>query len=167
MVDFRAISDLQAQLRELGLVPVRILVSSTQVGNIGGGEDNLVSGTLVANTLLHESSRYEVYAAGRFAANANAKQVRLYHGSTVLVDSGSITPNAQRWEIRASVMRRTSQTDTNANASFVTEGAARTGVLTRTAPVASLGADILLKITGEGVATDDIILDQVIMKAIG
>ena len=56
--------------------------SVTAVGNVGTGEDDLITYSLPANSLASNGQTLRVHAWGTLAGNANAKTLKFYLGST-------------------------------------------------------------------------------------
>jgi hypothetical protein len=61
----------------------------TDVGNVGTGEDDLMSYTVPANTLAADGDRLEIDANYTFAANANSKTIKFKFASALSLDYGS------------------------------------------------------------------------------
>ena len=59
-------------------------VNTTAVGNVGGGQDDLMTYTLPGNTLVAAGDTLKIRAAFQFATNGNTKTVALLLGSSVL-----------------------------------------------------------------------------------
>lgn len=132
------------------------LLNTTPVGNVGGGTDDLMSGTLFAGILGLNGDRLHVHAWGTFANNANAKQVLLVLGSTTLLDSGSSVAFVNTpWELRATIIRKTS-TSQEVLATFWVNGALVANVMTRTAATENLATNLTLKLQAAGTSNDDI-----------
>ena len=71
-----------------GLGPVkRLYASVTTVGNVGAGEDNLITYELPDGLLTADGYGFVIEAGFTFAANANNKRIRAYLGSTSLFDT--------------------------------------------------------------------------------
>lgn len=63
------------------------------IGNVGAGEDNLSSLTIGAETMNGSNLYLNIKGGGFTAANANNKRFKFYVKTTVVIDSGVITPN--------------------------------------------------------------------------
>jgi len=59
-------------------------VDTTTTGNIGGGEDTLITYTIPASVLASNGDHIEFDTWGSFAANANTKDLKVYFGATVI-----------------------------------------------------------------------------------
>jgi hypothetical protein len=59
---------------------------ATPVGNVGAGEDDLLSHSLAANTLL-STQRLEMRASGSTANNVAAKTLKVYFGATAVLSA--------------------------------------------------------------------------------
>lgn len=140
-------------------VPIRCLnVNVTDTGNVGAGEDDLHTYTLPAGTLGRDAESVEVEYALTFAANANNKRVRAYFGATAILDTGAGAQSGGTLVIRARVFRTGAATQ-KAHASFACTIGSAFGVSTAnlTTPAETLANAITIKVTGEGVANNDIV----------
>lgn len=62
------------------------------VSNVGTGEDDLYSDTLIANQLATNGDKIQAYYAGYLIASATAtRRLRIYFGGTLIYDSTAIT----------------------------------------------------------------------------
>lgn len=125
--------------------------------NSGSGETDLASCTITAGLVQNNGDAIRLQFSASFAANANSKQVRVYFGTTLLWDSGSIAANSGRITV-ALTLYRTGATAQNwesisaGHPSLITDHA-QGGTAAETwasAPV--------LKVTGQGVSSTDITL---------
>lgn len=130
-----------------------LYINVTPVGNVDAGEDDLMTYTLPANTLSANTYGVRITAFGALAANGNAKTVKLYFGSYV-VSTFSGTSSNIRWEATATIFRSgaTSQIGTG---SFQAGNALSNLPLNE--PTETLSGAVVIKVTGEGVATNDIV----------
>jgi hypothetical protein len=136
-------------------------VQTTPVGNVLGGEDNLMTYTLFSGTLDSQNTGIRITAWGSTAANANNKTIKLYFGSTVLVTSATAAFNNQAWRIVADVYRYTSASAQVANAVFTPDAPAAglNIVVTNSTPAENVASSSpVIKCTGTSAAaaTDDI-----------
>lgn len=143
--------------------------NSLSVGNIDAGVDTLMSFTIPGKTFFprtrttEKSQCLRICAWGGFAANGNNKTVILDLDGTTLLTSGVITPNDKRWYIEAVIIRTGINTQQyNAQGLFDTTIVNSGGGLTKTE-----ADDLIIKVTGEAVATDDILQRGFIVESIG
>lgn len=145
-----------------GLSPVSKL---TTVGNVGVGEDDLITYTMPVYTLNMDDMAIHVVAWGTTAANANNKKVKLFLAGGLVLDTGAIAANNKDWRVEAYIYRNTSTTlRTTAWGEF-------NGVII---PVQNTnvigGADFtvtnVVKCTGEATANNDIVQDGLLIKFI-
>lgn len=133
--------------------------SITAVGNVGAGEDPLISQAIAANVLAVDGDRLVGEFSGTFAANGNTKRLKLHFGSTVVWDmTAAYAPNNHIWVVRFTIVRTTATTQ-NVYATFTSSiGATLTtaaGVTTASETLTS--GTITLKMTGEATTTNDIV----------
>lgn len=139
----------------------------TQTGNVLTGEDVLASYSLPANTLTANGMGLRIEAWGSFAANGNAKRIRFrFHtANTNLVFDSTATAYQGIWRFSGSVTRTGAATQKG-------EGILHVGQSNTGGAVASYMGNILtlnqtltsgsltVEITGEGVATNDILIES-------
>lgn len=144
-----------------------IYASSTEVGNIGGGEDDLMTYTLPANTLARNNSYIEIETGFFIDAVGSNKTVKCYFGSTTFYDSGAQAVGSNTWiQIRAVIMRigATSQIATSQVVSSNTSN-----MLTRadtTAMSETLSNNLTVKCTGtsSGASTNAVLQKLMTIK---
>lgn len=131
-------------------------VNTTPVGNVGAGEDDLISSSLTAATLANSGDCAEITAFGTFAANANLKQVKLKFGATTVFATGAAALNGGSWHISAKVVRTGASTQI-ASATFNGNVTVVTADATYSEPAETLSGAVTIKCTGEATADNDII----------
>ena len=80
-------------------------VDTTTTGNVGGGEDDLISFTVPANTLANDGEFLEFDCWGTFAGNTNPKRLRGLFGSAPLIDSTALVLNGVDWRAHGKIVR--------------------------------------------------------------
>lgn len=140
---------------EHGGLTYRLNTNTTEVGNAGVGEDNLISYTLPANSLSTNGYGVRITAWGTTANNGDAKTVKLYFGSVILTTSLTIN-QASVWHIEAMIFRTASNAQDYV--AKLSQGGSTTiqdieqGTLTETD-----SSTITIKTTGEATSDNDII----------
>jgi hypothetical protein len=139
-----------------------LTTDSTSKGNIGTGDDILITYFLERNTLSVDGAYLEITAYGTFAPNANNKEVKLLMGFTELITTGSNPINDGSWIIKSTILRTSSNTqqiitETNSNDSSARNVKYIDGT-------ENLNTTLVIKCTGEGTNTDDIIQKGLIIK---
>ncbi len=129
-----------------------IHVNTTTVGNIGVGEDDLMSYTMPANTLNKDNRTIKIQVWGNFGATGNSKTVNIYFGGTVV---GQIVTSAGAgdWNFEMTVVRSAlnvqkvyTKGNYNGSSSYSYQvGLGKTD-----------SASIIIKCTGTGTADNDI-----------
>jgi len=89
----------------VGRSPVTLSANSTPVISAGAAETNLITYSVPANTLTNSGDRLIIRASGRFAATANAKQIKLILGSETILDTTSQIVNSGSWVIEGEIIR--------------------------------------------------------------
>jgi hypothetical protein len=93
---------------ENALVGGRIFYSTTPVPNDSNNYGNLIEYWLPANSLSSDGSHLEISGWGEFASNANNKQLLVYFGSTLLLDTGTVAANGGSWLVNVKIIRSSS-----------------------------------------------------------
>jgi len=89
----------------IGRSPVTLSANTTQVISAGSAETNLITYSVPGNALTNSGDRLVIRASGRYAATANAKQVKLILGSETILDITSQIVNSGAWTIEAEIIR--------------------------------------------------------------
>lgn len=132
-------------------------VDTTPVGNVGAGEDTLITYTVPANTLDTNGQYLHFVASGIFAASLNTKRVKAYFGSAVLIDTGALAITAAgNWLVDAYIIR-TGATTQRCVARFISDETALNAEATYVDATETLSGTIILKCTGTATADNDIV----------
>lgn len=151
------------QLVYLRAARLRLTVDTTQVGNVGAGEDDLMTYTLPAGTLSQDGYGIRFLMAGSTAANANNKTIKLYWDGASAGALVNGTHNNLDWLVEGMIIR------TGATAQIVHgRGQVNAGVayLVTTTDAATLSGAVILKLTGEATANDDIVQNLMLVEMI-
>lgn len=134
--------------------------SSTSTGNVGAGEDDLITCSLAANSLATNLDSLDLVAAGTFAANGNNKRIRVRSvegaNNVVLLDTTALGFNGADWSVRCT-FARTASTTFKSTCSVSTSSAllvSTTDYVTGTFTFANAGT---IKLTGEATADNDVV----------
>lgn len=150
-----------------------LFVSTASTGNVGTGEDDLVSFTIPANTLAVNNQSVWFRAYGNIANNANNKRIRCYSGASgtnTVLDTGAAfipTGTAGVWRMEGRIFR-TGDSTQKAVAEFLMSSA---GTLTPAAMVSNITASlnqtlssaVVFKLTGEATSNNDITIESLIV----
>jgi hypothetical protein len=131
----------------------------TAVGNVGVGEDDLMTYAVPANALAVSNEQIFAIALGSFAANANSKRVRAYFGSDLIFDSGAAAFNAGRWKLEICIYRTGAATQ-RAFVNWVSSNATLAIDMETSTPARTLSGANTLKVTAEAVADNDVVQDN-------
>jgi len=135
----------------------------TAVGNVGSGEDTLITYTLPSAVMSTDEDVIEIEAFGTLAANGNSKNIKLYFGSQVIFTTGAVASNAKDWHIKATVVRSGAATQVITSA-FSGDTVLVTQTADYVAGTQSLAASVVIKCTGEATTTNDIVQQGLIVK---
>lgn len=134
--------------------------STTNVGNVGTGEDDLSNVTIGANLLGTDNDRVEIEGSFTIANNADAKTIKLYFGSLSLTFDAT-TDQSGKIVARATVIRISSTTQ-DVYATFnETNSSGNTYVTTGSE---TLSSSVIIKFTGQGTTTNDIVQNTFTVK---
>lgn len=143
-----------------GVQPCKDLVTNTTtVGNIGAGEDNLMSYTVPAATLGTDGNRVEFRSAGTIANSVNAKRIRIKYGSTTILDTGAAgvpISAAINWSVSGECIR-TGATTQKCSATLGTSNATFQSFAGYSTAAETLSGTVIFKLTGEAVSDNDIV----------
>jgi hypothetical protein len=139
-----------------------IASSRVSVGSVNAVETDLFLGTLTGKGFVANGNIVRMKVSGDFAANANAKALKCYVGGS-LVFSGSTNNNAGGWTVEVETWMETKATSPSLSTirSRVIV-CANDGTINYMRTPASItqtvdsNDDLILKVTGTGVATGDI-----------
>ena len=130
-------------------------VETTQVGNVGSGEDVLYTYTLPADTLNTNGEFIRGRISGIVANNANLKSIVLTFGATDILSRNTTTPTiGQGYTIDWECIR-TGATTQKCNATF--SGSDGLASAYYTAAGETLSGTVAIVLTGEATSNDDII----------
>jgi hypothetical protein len=157
---------LTARLRN-AIVPLAVI--TTQVGNVTTGEDDLASYTVPGGTLSVNGDSLWFEASGSYAANTNNKSVRVRFGTsgtTLLGLEFSATVTGGEWVIRGRIIRTGAATQKGYFAGLHTHPGLTNPeprVDSQSSLDQTLSGDVVLKVTGEATATNDILLETFVV----
>lgn len=130
-------------------------VDAADSGNIGAGEDVLWTYTLQQDRLYYDEQTLRIRVAGSNTANGNNKRLKLKFGATNIVDPG-INGITGTWIMDCDITR-ISNTVQKCNCAVT----ALSGTHTVLSDIAeTLSADVVIQLTGEAVANDDIVKES-------
>lgn len=139
-------------------------VDTTTAGNTGAGEDNLKTYAIPANTLTVNGQSIISTCSGTYAANVNNKVIKIYFGSTLIFNSGSVSTSGAHWNLQTEVIRTGASTQKCVvvfNHSNISVGS-----VTYTTATENTTAGINLRVTGESLASasNDIVSEMFRVK---
>lgn len=140
-----------------------VAVSTSNVGNVGSGEDNLITYLLSQFRITTTFCGLRITAWGITANNANAKTLKMYFGSQVILTFAFTTSQANTWRAVAEVF--STGTDAQDYVAQLTQAGTASGsdVESGTATQDD-GAAITIKCTGEATADNDIVQQGMLVE---
>lgn len=139
-------------------------VSTTAVGNVGAGTDDLQSYTMPASVLSVDGRCLRITAWGTTANNVNAKTVTLDLGSQVIMTQALTTSIAGTWRITALITRTGSSTqDVFAELLQLTTIVHKQTV---TAGTQTDTATIVIKCTGAATTDNDLVQEGLLVEIV-
>jgi hypothetical protein len=147
------------------LIPVKVNYTNATAGtaNVGTGEDDLMTFSLPASSLFLNQQAIEIIAWGNTGNNANNKRVKLYFGSTVLIDTGTAGAQARDWELRAVVTRLSATSQQGIARGNFNQASLASDF---TSPTETLTSAVTIKVTGEGTSDGDITQRGLIVRGL-
>jgi hypothetical protein len=132
-----------------------IIGASTPIASAGASETNLISVTIPPHTLTNTQDRATFRTTGRFGATANAKEIKVYLGSEVILATGSQIVNSGAWTIEGEIIR-TGNTSQSVNAEFHGAGVTLFTTASSIDLAQTNGINTALKVTGTAAGDGDI-----------
>lgn len=130
-------------------------VNTTAVGNVGAGEDDLITYSVPANTMATNGDSIEFEMAGSYAANVNTKRVRIKYGATTMLDTTALAINNGAWSCKGRIVRTGAATQ-KYYIQFFTDNALLVASTKQGTAAETLSGAVTLKATGEATSNDDI-----------
>lgn len=130
----------------------RLTTITALVGNVGAGEDDLMSYALAAGLLATDGQAIRVTAVGIKANNANAKTLRFRFGGTILAAVALGTSAAAVWRMVVEIVR--TGATTQYGATITVDNAVM--LAGNGYPAEALSGSITLKCTGDATSNNDI-----------
>jgi hypothetical protein len=151
-----------------GTVAGGINAQSSAVANSGGAETNLMSYTLQANHFNVNNKAINIKAWGTLAANANSKTIRFYVGATLVLtfntSASDLNWKADIWLIRSSATAGKAMSRIEVGPK--TDSPITDNRLQHEGAIAhTWTSSALLRFTGQGVASSDIVQDMMVISA--
>lgn len=140
-----------------------ISTNTSDVGNVGTGEDNLMTYSIPAGKLANDGDYLEFTMTLIFAANVNAKEVKLYYGATNFYASTAQIQNGGSMEIKGTIIR-TGATSQRITFSQVNNTTLFPDYADYTTASETLANAITLKATGEATSNNDIVQKILLVK---
>lgn len=143
---------------QIARVPGIINTSTTTTGNVGTGEDTIYSYTVPANVLSTNKDTLVGNIFGTLAANTNGKRFRLKFGATTIIDENLSfgAGLAGRWDIDFRIVRTGAATQ-KCYATLRTSTTGNTYFSYYTTAAETLSGTVILTLTGEATADNDIV----------
>lgn len=136
---------------------------TTEVGNVGTGEDDLITYSVPNGFLQKDGNRLEFEACIDLAANANSKQIKAYWGSQEIYDSTAQTQNGGTIIIAVTVIRTGAATQ-KVGVRVNTDASNYSNTANFIDGTQSLAAAVTFKCTGEATSDDDIVQEYLTVK---
>lgn len=138
---------------------------TTNTGNVGTGEDNLLTYVIPAGRLCARGTGARITAWGTTANNANAKTLKVYFGSQVILTTALTISIAGVWRVQAEVI--STGVDTQDYIAQLVQGGTTLNDVESGTATQDDGAAITVKCTGEATADNDIVQEGLIVELIG
>lgn len=133
--------------------PVLTRVKLDRIGNVGAGEETLLQLFIPPNFLRNLGDNLFIHATTIIAANANAKTSKLYIGGTVVAGRSASDNNS----VHDMYVRAYSRSSGIWSVGLTANLAAANQIVQQQDIVISPYLPIELKLTGQGVAANDVI----------
>jgi hypothetical protein len=147
-----------------GTLSGRVNSDSTNVGNVGGGEDDLKTFPIPANTLAVNGQVLRYTAFLLTAANGNNKRIRVKFGASTVLDTGVVTWNSVPVRVVMEIMRTAVGTQ-EVMAVLLANGV--TPFVGFASATETLSGSVTAKITAEATANDDVVQLTQFVETVG
>lgn len=149
-----------------GGVPLNI--NTTAVGNVGAGEDDLMTYALAASKLATVGAGVRVRLWGTTANNATAKTLKVYFGAAAALSLALTISQAGRWMVELTVIKTGASTQ---DVSVLLHECTAALAAAKAAHVITTGTEtdtaaITIKATGTGGADNDLVQEGMIVTYI-
>lgn len=125
------------------------------IGNVGTGEDNLLSFVIQANVLANNGDYFECDVFGEFAANANNKTLKCKLGASTIFNTGAVAFNTSNYRLNVKILR-TGASAQKCIATFWSTDATTPFLQEINTTAVSLASNQTVQFTGEATSNDDI-----------
>lgn len=145
-----------------------LYTNTTAVGNVGAGEDTLMTYPLVANVLSANGKAVRVSFSGIAAANANTKTAKFFFGATsITLYSGAAADF--RWAGVATIYRTGAATQYISIRMNLDDSSSFQGRAYETTAAETLSGAVTIKLTGQSgsSATDDVVQKSMMVEVVG
>lgn len=138
-----------------------LVTNTTPVGNVGAGEDDLMTYSLAANKLANDGDYLEFRLVFTFNTNANSKQITLYFGATDFYTTGAQNQNDGSLVLEGEIIR----TGASSQLISIKQIGSSSSLFVTKSEYAGASEDltmpVTIKATGIGVSNNDI--QQILM----
>jgi hypothetical protein len=129
-------------------------VNSTDVGNVGGGEDDLMTFLVPAGLLANDGDSIWFETEFTTSENANSKELKLYFGSDVIYDASSLSAAGGSMVVMGRIIRTGAATQ---KIMFSVTSLNDPDTSSFSSATQTLSSAIVFKATGTAVADNDIV----------
>lgn len=133
-----------------------VFIYTTPIGNVGAGEDDLMTYPVTGGTLVNTNDTIRFHCSGQWAGNGNTKQLKAYFGTSQSFATGAQAFNNTDWVIDVEIIRL-SATGQLANVRWSSGDTLLTSSAKVSFPVETLSGTVVFKLTGEGVNNNDVL----------
>ena len=130
---------------------------------MGAAETTLMEYDLPASAFTSPFETIRITAFGDFAANLNNKRLKVYFGSAIILDTGVHAPNQKNWHIQSNIVSVGASAQ-HASTFIISDDSLIGTYSSAASPSEDSANSINIKVTGEGIADDDIIQNGFIVE---
>lgn len=141
----------------------KLTVDNTAVGNVGTGEDTLISYSLPASTLFQNGAGVRITAWGTAANVAGTKTLKTYFGTQVIATDSLTASQVDNWKVVATVWR-TGLSAQEYESEFLQSGTITQTILERGTSTQDQSTALTIKCTGEATNDDDIVQNGLLVE---
>lgn len=142
-------------------------INVTPVGNVGVGEDTMMSYSLPANSLSENGKAVRATVWGYTSSNANAKTIKFYFGTELLGAYNPVANELNYWRAEIVMTRYSAAIQAKfLNATIINNNLVSLADISVGSAAEDETAAILIKATGQGTDNDDVVQSGMIVEFI-
>jgi len=143
-------------------IPISYIVTDKKSNFSSGSENELMNYKLPNDSI---TNILEIIAFGTFASNANNKQIKVYFGSLLIFDTGSLAINGGSWEFNSNIVKiKETNVSQKISSTMITSNSLLVAKSNYVLSSQDLSDDVILKFTAIGGAANDVVQECLVVQ---